>query len=109
MPDNTSNRGGQDRRRINVSQDHELRDWSEKYGVSPERLMEAVAVVGEQADKVEHATYAAPSGWKSIAGGFQRADASGVGQIRLIAGHAATKRTVADEFAAMWRARVVPA
>ena len=53
MPDSTANRLGQDRKRINVSQDHELRDWSEKFGVSPERLKEAVAAVGDQAFKVE--------------------------------------------------------
>lgn len=53
MPDNTANSGGQDRKRINVSQDYELRDWSEKFGVTPERLKEAVAAVGDQAFKVE--------------------------------------------------------
>ena len=45
--------GGQDRRRINLNEDYELRDWSKKFGVSPERLKEAVASVGDQADKVE--------------------------------------------------------
>jgi len=53
MSDNLNQRGGQDRKRIDVSQDHELRDWSTKFGVTPERLKEAVQAVGTQADKVE--------------------------------------------------------
>jgi len=53
MPDNTSQSGGQDRKRINVNQDYELRDWSDKLGVTPERLKEAVQAVGDSADKVQ--------------------------------------------------------
>ena len=53
MPDNLQNRGGSDRRRIDVHQDHELRDWSKKFGVNKEQLKEAVQAVGNQADKVE--------------------------------------------------------
>ena len=53
MPDNTSSSGGQDRQRIDVSQDYELRDWSKKFGVSPEALREAVEAVGDRADAVE--------------------------------------------------------
>jgi hypothetical protein len=53
MPDNTSDRNGRDRERINVHQDYELRDWSKKFGVSKERLKEAVQAVGDRADKVE--------------------------------------------------------
>ena len=53
MADNLQNRGGQDRKRINVNEDYELRDWSEKFGVTKERLKEAVQAVGDQADKVE--------------------------------------------------------
>jgi hypothetical protein len=53
MPDNLQNRSGQDRKRINVSEDHELRDWSKKFGVSKDKLKEAVQAVGDQADKVE--------------------------------------------------------
>ena len=55
MPDNLDKSGRQDRKRIDVSQEHELRDWSRKFGVSPDRLKEAVQAVGTQADKVgEH-------------------------------------------------------
>jgi hypothetical protein len=53
MSDNLQNRGGQDRKRIDVSQDYELRDWSDKLGVTPERLKEAVQAVGTQADRVQ--------------------------------------------------------
>ena len=52
MPDNLKRSGGQDRKRIDVSQEHELRDWSKKFGVSADRLIEAVQAVGTQADKV---------------------------------------------------------
>ncbi len=51
--DKTTKSSGQDRKRINVNQDYELRDWSKKFGVTPDRLMEAVAAVGDRADKVE--------------------------------------------------------
>jgi hypothetical protein len=53
MADDTQQRGGQDRTRIDVSQEYELRDWSKKFGVTPERLQEAVKAVGDQASKVE--------------------------------------------------------
>ena len=53
MPDNLKQRGGQDRQRIDVHEDYELRDWSKKLGVTPERLKEAVEAVGDRADKVQ--------------------------------------------------------
>lgn len=53
MPDNLQNRSGTDRKRINVNEDHELRGWSKKFGVSKDRLKEAVQAVGDQSDKVE--------------------------------------------------------
>jgi DNA-binding transcriptional LysR family regulator len=53
MPDNLKSRGGQDRQRINVNEDYELRDWAEKFGVSPDQLKEAVQAVGDNADNVE--------------------------------------------------------
>ena len=53
MTDNLNKRGGQDRIRIDVSQEHELRNWSQKFGVSQDRLKEAVQAVGTQADKVK--------------------------------------------------------
>ena len=53
MSDDLKQRGGRDRTRINVNQDHELRDWARKLGVSPEELKRAVAEVGDRADQVE--------------------------------------------------------
>ncbi len=53
MADNLQNRSGQDRARINVNEDYELRDWSKKFGVTKERLKEAVEAVGDRAEKVE--------------------------------------------------------
>ena len=53
MPDNTDKTGGQDRKRINVNQDYELQDWSKKFGVTKDRLKEAVQAVGDNAEKVE--------------------------------------------------------
>jgi predicted nucleotidyltransferase len=55
MPDDPKIRGGQDRERIDAGQDHELRHWTKKLGVSRDRLKEAIKAVGDRADKVmEH-------------------------------------------------------
>ncbi|WP_095049233.1 DUF3606 domain-containing protein [Pseudomonas sp. Irchel s3h9] len=53
MPDDLSKTGKSDRDKINVNQAHELRDWSEKLGVTPQQLKDAVAKVGVQADDVK--------------------------------------------------------
>jgi len=53
MPDDKSKRGGQDRKRINVNEDYELRDWSKKFGVSQDELKAAVKAVGDNASAVE--------------------------------------------------------
>ena len=53
MTDDKSNPGGQDRQRISLSEDYEVRDWSQKFGVSDERLRAAVEKAGNQADDVE--------------------------------------------------------
>jgi hypothetical protein len=53
MSDNLKQTGGQDRQRINVNEDYELRDWSKKFGVTPEELKKAVASVGDRADQVQ--------------------------------------------------------
>ena len=53
MSDNLKKSGGQDRQRINVHEDYELRDWSKKLGVTQEQLKEAVEAVGDRAEKVE--------------------------------------------------------
>jgi hypothetical protein len=53
MADDKSNVGGQDRTRINMNQDYEVRDWSKKFGVTPEQLRAAVEAVGSNAKDVE--------------------------------------------------------
>ena len=53
MADDLTKRGGQDRERINVNQDHELRNWAHRLGVSVEALKKAVAAVGDRAEKVK--------------------------------------------------------
>jgi hypothetical protein len=45
--------GEQSSLRIDVDQDHEVRDWSKKFGVTPEQLRAAVAAVGTHADDVQ--------------------------------------------------------
>jgi hypothetical protein len=52
MSDDKTKTGGQDRARINVHEDYEVRDWCKSLGVTPERLKEAVAAVGDRADAV---------------------------------------------------------
>ena len=52
MADDKSKTGGPDRERINVNEDYELRDWSEKFGVTPDELKTAVKKVGPMADDV---------------------------------------------------------
>jgi len=51
--DDKNKSGGSDRKRIDISEDYEVRDWSEKFNVSKERLKEAVEAVGTYADEVE--------------------------------------------------------
>lgn len=53
MSDDKNNSGGQDRARISLAEDYEVRDWSEKFGVSEERLRAAVGKVGDRAEDVE--------------------------------------------------------
>ena len=53
MPDNPNLRGDGDRQRINVDQEHEVRYWSQKLGVTPEELRTAVKDVGPMAAAVE--------------------------------------------------------
>lgn len=53
MADNLSKSGGQDRKRINLHEDYEVRDWSKKFGVTPDELRKAVEAAGNEAAKVE--------------------------------------------------------
>jgi hypothetical protein len=53
MSDDKTKTGGQDRKRIDVNEDYELRDWSKKFGVTPEQLKAAVRSVGTSAEDVQ--------------------------------------------------------
>jgi hypothetical protein len=53
MADDKSKRGPQDRSRINLSEDYEVRFWSKRFKVTPDLLREAVEKVGNSADAVE--------------------------------------------------------
>jgi hypothetical protein len=53
MADDKSKSGGQDRKRISLSQDYEVRDWAKKFGVTPDELKAAVKAVGDDASAVE--------------------------------------------------------
>ncbi|WP_086921348.1 DUF3606 domain-containing protein [Variovorax sp. JS1663] len=52
MPDDLSKRGPQDRSRINVSEIHELRYWTQTLGVSEAQLRAAVAAAGTSVEAV---------------------------------------------------------
>lgn len=52
MSDDKTKTGGQDRERISLKEDYEVRDWSKALNTTPERLKEAVSAVGDRADKV---------------------------------------------------------
>jgi hypothetical protein len=52
MSDDKTKRGGQDRERINVNEDYELRDWARSLNTTPERIKEAVQAVGDRAENV---------------------------------------------------------
>ncbi|WP_076998489.1 DUF3606 domain-containing protein [Variovorax sp. KK3] len=52
MADDLSNRGPQDRSRINVSEVHELRYWTQTLGVSESQLRAAVAAAGTSVQAV---------------------------------------------------------
>jgi hypothetical protein len=55
MPDDKTNRGLQDRARVNLSEDYEVRYWAEKFGVSKAELAKAIAKAGESAAAVAKA------------------------------------------------------
>lgn len=52
MTDDKTDRGPQDRSRISLSEDYEVRYWTEALGISRERLEEVVGRVGNSADAV---------------------------------------------------------
>lgn len=53
MSDDTSLRSPQDRTRVSMSQEHEVRYWTERFGVSREDLQRAVDEVGNSVAAVE--------------------------------------------------------
>jgi hypothetical protein len=55
MPDDKTNRGAQDRSRINLSEDFEVKYWTEALGVSRERLEDLVRKHGNSAEKIREA------------------------------------------------------
>lgn len=52
MGDDTKNTGSPDRDRISLGEDYEVRDWCESLGVTEQQLRDAVAEVGNSAEKV---------------------------------------------------------
>lgn len=52
MSDDLKNRGLQDRIRINMNEEHEVRYWTQELGVSREELARAVHSVGVMAADV---------------------------------------------------------
>ena len=55
MQDDRYNRSATDKRHIDVSDDHELRNWAQSLHVTPEQIRDAVTRVGTSAEKVrEH-------------------------------------------------------
>ncbi|CAN7142874.1 DUF3606 domain-containing protein [Variovorax sp. LjRoot290] len=54
MADDLSNRGPQDRSRVNVNETHELRYWTKELGVTEAQLRAAVAAAGTSAQAVRN-------------------------------------------------------
>lgn len=53
MSDDLTQRGPQDRARINVNEPHEMQYWTKTLGVTEEQLRQAVSQVGVSVDKVK--------------------------------------------------------
>jgi hypothetical protein len=53
MSDDTTLRSPQDRTRVSMSQEHEVRYWTERFGVSREDLQRAVDTVGNSVSAIE--------------------------------------------------------
>ncbi|MDC0715696.1 DUF3606 domain-containing protein [Nannocystis bainbridge] len=52
MSDDPNINGPQDRKLINVHQEHEVRSWTRALNTTPEKLREAVQAVGTSAERV---------------------------------------------------------
>ena len=68
MPDNTQKTGGQDRKRINVNQDYELQDWSEKLGASDSSFVNAATFSLLLTGKVLEGAQDRSDNWKAALG-----------------------------------------
>jgi len=55
MGDDLSNRGGQDRARINLAEDYEVHYWTAELGVSEDELVRLVHQHGNSAEKIRQA------------------------------------------------------
>ncbi len=55
MADDLNNRGAQDRARINLSEEHEVRYWTTALGVPEDELRRLVAEAGNSAEAVRSA------------------------------------------------------
>jgi hypothetical protein len=55
MADNLSKRAPQDSSRINLSEDYEVRYWTQELGVSADELKRLVAQHGNSANKIRQA------------------------------------------------------
>ena len=55
MSDNLQDRGPQDRSRVNLNQEHEVRYWAKHFGCTEDELREAVRKVGNSAEAVKRA------------------------------------------------------
>jgi len=55
MADDKKIRGSQDRKRINLNEDYEVRYWTEELGITNERLRELVQQHGDSADEIREA------------------------------------------------------
>jgi hypothetical protein len=55
MLDNKSNRGPQDRSRINLNEDYEVRYWCREFRIAPDQLRELVQQLGNSAETIREA------------------------------------------------------
>ena len=46
MADDPKNPGAQHRNQVNINEDHEVRYWTQKWGITKEQLMAAVTKAG---------------------------------------------------------------
>lgn len=52
MSDDPTNRGGQDKQRVSLVRDEEVRYWTDKFQVTQDELRDAVDKVGDRASAV---------------------------------------------------------